>query len=302
MALWIPITIGAAFAQNLRFMLQKHLRATGLSTGGATFARFVFAFPLAGILAGALLIMRGETLPTFGARFWIFSSLGGLSQIIATMCVVALFAQRNFAVGITFKKTEVVLAAIFGFVVLGDRISTNGFLAIIVGLIGVIILSDKPDLKSVKKWYHPLWNKSAALGITSGALFGFSGIAYRGASLSLGHGDFLLRATITLACVTAFQTLVMAIFLWVKEQGELQRVFAAWRVTALVGLTGMIGSWFWFMAFTLQNAAYVKALGQIELVFTFIGSYFVFKERNSTRELIGIALVVLSILLLVLWR
>ncbi|PIB24422.1 hypothetical protein BFP76_04230 [Amylibacter kogurei] len=302
MALWIPITIGAAFAQNLRFMLQKHLRATGLSTGGATFARFVFAFPLAGLLSALILFTRSETLPTFGSRFWVFASLGGVAQIIATMCVVALFAQRNFAVGITFKKTEVVLAAVFGLIVLGDRISANGFFAIILGLVGVIILSDKPDLVIAKKWYQSLWNRSAALGISSGALFGFSGIAYRGASLSLGHGDFLLRATITLACVTAFQTLIMAVYLRISERGELRRVFAAWRVTALVGLTGMIGSWFWFMAFTLQNAAYVKALGQIELVFTFIGSYFVFKERNSKRELIGIALVVLSILVLILWH
>ena len=50
MELWIPITIAAAFSQNLRFMLQKHLKATGLSTGGATFARFLFAAPLAAAL------------------------------------------------------------------------------------------------------------------------------------------------------------------------------------------------------------------------------------------------------------
>ena len=45
MAVWIPITIAAAFIQNLRFMLQKHVRGASLSTGGATFARFVFSFP-----------------------------------------------------------------------------------------------------------------------------------------------------------------------------------------------------------------------------------------------------------------
>ena len=47
MSAWIPITIAAAFVQNLRFMLQKHVRAVSLSTAGATFARFVFSFPLA---------------------------------------------------------------------------------------------------------------------------------------------------------------------------------------------------------------------------------------------------------------
>ncbi|MFT5631570.1 MAG: hypothetical protein ACI9HB_002751, partial [Gammaproteobacteria bacterium] len=42
MELWIPITLGAALAQTLRFMLQKQLKTTQLSTAGTTFARFVY--------------------------------------------------------------------------------------------------------------------------------------------------------------------------------------------------------------------------------------------------------------------
>lgn len=36
MALWIPVTLFAAFAQNLRFMLQRRLKMSGLSAGEAT--------------------------------------------------------------------------------------------------------------------------------------------------------------------------------------------------------------------------------------------------------------------------
>ena len=42
MELWVPITLVAAFMQNLRSALQKHLKDT-LSTYGATFCRFVYA-------------------------------------------------------------------------------------------------------------------------------------------------------------------------------------------------------------------------------------------------------------------
>lgn len=38
---WIFITIGAALAQSLRFMLQKQLKTTALSTAGTTFARSI---------------------------------------------------------------------------------------------------------------------------------------------------------------------------------------------------------------------------------------------------------------------
>jgi len=77
-------------------------------------------------------------------------------------------------------------------------------------------------------------------------------------------------------------------------------VVASWRVSSLVGVTSMLGSFGWFVAFALQNAAYVKAVGQVELVFTFLASYFVFKERSTRKELLGIGLIVASILLLVL--
>ena len=44
--LWIPITILAAFSQNLRSALQKHLKSR-LSTAGATYVRFFYAVPFA---------------------------------------------------------------------------------------------------------------------------------------------------------------------------------------------------------------------------------------------------------------
>ena len=62
----------------------------------------------------------------------------------------------------------------------------------------------------------------------------------------------------------------------------------------------MLGSVCWFTAFTLQNAAYVRALGQIELLFTFVASIFFFREKVVTSEVIGILLIVAAILLILL--
>lgn len=301
MELWIPITIAAAFAQNLRFMLQKHLKDTRLSTGGATFARFVFAAPLALLLAWALIGSGFRELPEVSPRFFLFAMIGGIGQMTATFLVVALFAERNFTVGITLKKTETMQTAILGLIVLNEGLSAWGLVAIVVGLVGVVLLSDPPKGAVPLSWKERLFNKASGYGLSAGALFGVSAVGYRGASLSLGGDhDFLIRAVITLAFVTLFQSIVMALWLRWREVGEISKVMRSWRVTTLVGLTGVIGSLGWFMAFTLQNAAYVKALGQIELVFTFLASWLVFKEKSSARELIGIVLVVASILLLVL--
>lgn len=51
---------------------------------------------------------------------------------------------------------------------------------------------------------------------------------------------------------------------------------------------------------TLQQVAYVRALGQIELVFTFLASFFLFRERVNPLELAGCLLIVGGILTLLL--
>ncbi len=303
MELWIPITVAAAFFQNLRFMLQKVLKDTSLSAGGATFARFLYGAPLAAILLAGILVIPEQRVPAINPGFLAFACVGGLAQIVATSCVVALFSERNFAVGIGFKKTETVQTAILSLLILGESVSAYGLFAILVGLVGVILMADAPPgrltLASVLR-VKAVFNRATGYGLAAGALFGVSAIGYRGATLALGEGDVLLRASLTLALVTAFQSVVMAAYLRFRQPGEITRVVKTWRVSGMVGLTSILGSLCWFVAFALQHAAYVKALGQIELIFTFAGSYLVFRERSTLREILGIVLVLVSILFIVL--
>ncbi len=299
MELWIPITLAAAFAQNLRSALQKHLKGR-LSNSGATFCRFVYAVPLA--LAYVLLLGEGYGLdwPDPTPRFALFAMLGGIAQITATALLVYLFSLRNFAVGTTYSKTETVQTAIFGVLILGEPVSLTGALAIAVSLVGVIAISVARSALSPHHPHQGWMGRAALIGMLSGAFFGVSAVSYRAASLSLGGEGFLMQAAFTLACVLVFQTLVMAVWIRVREPGELTRVAGAWRVAAFVGVSGMLGSAGWFTAMTLENAAYVRALGQVELVFTFIASWFFFRERSTGPEIVGVLLVVAGILILLL--
>lgn len=295
---WIIITIGAAFAQSLRFMLQKQLKSAGLSTAGATFARFVFAAPVVVVIAVIYAWATGQGTPQMPPVFWVYVAVGGTSQILATMCVVALFSHRNFAVGITFKKTEVLLSVLIGFVILGDRVSNLALCAIIIGIAGVLLLSDPP--KASGPWHKRVMNRAVALGLTSGLFFGFSGVSYRGASLSLGDGDTFYRAIVAMAFVIVFQLVAMLIWLKWREVGQITKVISAWRGVALVGITSMVGTMCWFSAFTLQSAGYVNAVGQIELLFSLIIGALVFGEKVSRREWQGLLLLTVSIVMLVL--
>ena len=98
------------------------------------------------------------------------------------------------------------------------------------------------------------------------------------------------------------QTVIMGLYLAVKERRTLIDVLVNWRWSLAVGVCGVLGSIAWFTAFAMQNAAYVRAIGQIELIFTFIASVVFFRERTSRVEVMGIGLVTAGIVLLILTR
>ncbi|MFP7569936.1 EamA family transporter [Marivita sp. S2033] len=298
MELWIAAAAAAALFQTARFMLQKVLSIGVLSTTGSTYARFAYGAPAVFLVAVAYLWTQSASVPVLNASFWLFAWIGALAQILATVCVVALFRQRNFAVGITFKKTEVILTAIVGVLLFGEHVTLAGWGAILIGLVGVMLLSRTPGLQ--QGFWTSLTSRATALGLGSGLLFAFSATTYRAASLQIASEDAFLRAAVTLACVTGSQFFAMAAWLRVREPGQLTAVWRARRVAVWVGLTSMAGSLCWFTAFTLQTAAYVKAVGQIELIFSMLASVLFFKETITARELTGIGFLSLSILTFVL--
>ena len=68
MELWIPLTIAAAFFQNIRSAMQKHLKGK-LSTLGAAYVRFVYALPVSLAYLYLVLLTQDAALPEFDAGF-----------------------------------------------------------------------------------------------------------------------------------------------------------------------------------------------------------------------------------------
>ena len=299
MELWIPLTILAAFFQNIRSALQKHLKGK-LSTLGAAYVRFLYAWPLALFYFLAVLHFEGAVMPSFDKIFLGYALVGGVCQIMFTVFLLWLFSFHNFAVGTTFSKLETVMVAIFGLLLLGDRLTSAVTFAIAMSAVGLFVLSAGQSGIGLKALLRGLWRLPTLIGLACAAWLGMSVVLFRAASLSLGEENFLVASSFTLLVVLLLQTLVMGIMIALREPGELRRVFVHWRPSVLVGLSGGIASVGWFSAFTLQNATYVRALGQIELVFTFVATLLFFKEKISRAEVIGIGMITAAILIILL--
>lgn len=297
--LWIPVTVAAAFFQNLRSAVQKHL-TTRLSGQGAAYSRFLFAWPWAVLYLLVLLKTTDTTLPALSVKFYWYCMGGGIAQIIATVLLLRTFAYRSFAVGTTLSKLEVVVVAIVGTYLLGDTLDASAKIAIALSALGLLALSAGQNQLTLTHFVTGLTHRSNLLGLGSAVFLGTAIVLFRGAAISIEHSTVLVAAGVTLVVSLSIQTVVMGAYLVLAETGELGRVVRSWRWSAIAGLSGMLATACWFTAFTLQNASYVRALGQIELLFTFFVTARVFRENIKNLEIVGSILIVAGIGLLLL--
>jgi drug/metabolite transporter (DMT)-like permease len=299
MELWIPLTIAAAFFQNIRSAMQKHLQGK-LSTLGAAYVRFLYAVPIGLVYLVIVFQVTGAPLPDFESRFLWYALAGGICQIMFTVFLLWLFSFHNFAVGTTISKLETVMVAVFGLLLLGDRLTAPVVMAIAMSSVGLVVLSAGQAKLGLAALLRGLWRLPTLIGLVCAGWLGASVVLFRAASLSLNLDSFIVAAAFTLCVVVVLQTLMMGILIALREPGQLRKVLVHWRPAALVGISGGLASIGWFSAFTLQNATYVRALGQIELLFTFAATLLFFSEIVTHQEIVGILLITASILIILL--
>lgn len=290
---WIYFTILAAFMQAVRTAGQKQL-SNHLNAMSTTLVRFLFALPFVWIYLFSVSYFQQTSLPSFNNQFIQSSIYASLAQIAGTVFVILAFRYRNFAVATSLAKTEAILTALMGVLVFDAVLSGFGWLSILIGVIGILILT-KTDLGFSSLFKSP----ASAYGIGAGLGFAMATLWIREASLSL-QTDLILSAAFTLSFMVSLQTIIVLIYLTIQEPKQLKKIRHHWRISLFVGVTSMLGSVGWFTAASFQTAAYVKALGQVEFFFTLIITHRIFKEHISFKEYLGMSLIIASVLILLL--
>jgi drug/metabolite transporter (DMT)-like permease len=300
---WIPITIGAALAQTLRNAAQRHLTGD-LGALGATLVRFLYGLPFAAAWLAIvwLAVSPGKPLPEVTPPFLVWTVVASLSQIAATALLLRCMEERNFALGVAYAKTEVIQVALFGLVLLGDRVDLLAIVAILVATAGVILVSLPAGERSFATILGGWTSRAALLGIGSGAAFGMAAVGYRGAALALDTPSIVLAAAYSLVWSQSFQTLLLGSYLLVRRIAVVVAVLREWRVSLVAGGMGALGSACWFTAMAMEPVAHVRTLGMIELYFSYLVSRRVFREHLSGAELAGFVLLAAGLVGILLRR
>ncbi|WP_122902451.1 DMT family transporter [Acinetobacter sp. B51(2017)] len=291
--IWILFTLMAAFMQAWRNAFQKQL-SSSVDVYGVTLARFLFAVPLA--IAYLTWIYHAHPVHAvvhFNVPFALYIVIAAVSQIAATVFMVQLFKQKNYAIGVGLAKSEAILAAIIAVIFLSEPLSLYAWFGVLLGGIAVFLLSSGRHLKDLSV-------PTLSIGIASGLCFAITSLLVREASLELNMLPHLHRAAWVLFWVISFQCISMLLYLGLFSR---QTLYALWQrlgLTLKVSLCSFLASLGWFSAMSLQSVAIVKTLGQIEILFSLLISMFFFKEKLARRDHWGLLLVVIAAIL-VIW-
>ena len=296
---WIVVTIIAAFFQNLRSSFQKKINKD-VSTIASTYVRFSFALPLALVLFFIYFRDINVIYDVINQPgFLINVTLASIFQVIFTFVLLYLFKFSNFVVGTSLSKTEVVQVAIFEYFILNEKLSKFGISGIIISTLGVIILS----IKDLKLFLQNIFSKTTLIGLISGLFLALSIVYFRSAALSLENFNSNFEKVITtLLFGLLIPTIILTIYLLLFEKKEFIKLYNDKYDCMLIGVGGFFASLSWFYAFTLIQASFVRAVGQIELLFSYFSSRYFFKEKVRVTEIIGIIIFVFGVTILLFSR
>ncbi|MFA0551270.1 multidrug transporter [Vibrio lentus] len=289
---WIAFTLLAAFSQSWRNAFQSKLAGT-MSVAGVTLARFIWAGPIALIYLYSLYQWQPVSTPSFSGEFVFYIVAAAIMQILATGLMVMLFKLENYAIGAGLAKCEAPVSAVLSVLFFGTALTITGWVGVLIGTLGVLIMSCSSGWRSLSP-------KVFLLGMACSTAFALTSLWVREASLSIGL-PFPHSAAWVLFLVISLQTVIICTYLFFRERDTLRQIFTKSKLVVMTSLASVIGSLGWFSAMSLQAVPYVKTLGQIEVVFMVLISYFWLGQSIARKDIL--ALILLSIAaVLVMWQ
>lgn len=291
---WIPLIVAAAFCLAVRNATQWRLakRIGGVS---ATLVRFFFGLPFAVMWFGAALGMTGAAVPALTWRFTAFVVVAAALQVGGMAMLLAAMSRRGFTVAIVFSKTEVIQIALLSMIWLGEIPTPLASMAIVLATLGVVLLASPAGLPGVSEIFGSMLS-ALLLGLGSGAAFGGSNVFFRSALLELGEVSPLMAGAFAALVAQVAQTVLIGGYLLVLQPEPIYRMFRELPSSLLAGLFSTMASALGFMALTMRSATDVRAVGLVEVVFTYAISRQFFNENFGGREVIGIVLLAAGVL------
>lgn len=285
--------LGAAICWTLNSIAYE---AAGKKVGSlaVNFLRLFVAFLLSSLAA---LATRGLLLPTdAGGHIWFWLLISGLlGFVLGDIFLFEAYVQIGSRVSLLIMSASPPLAALVGFLLMGETISLLGFLGMFLTTAGIslVILSRSPDEKRVRL-NRPargiLYASLGALGQALGLIFS-----------KYGMGSYNAFAATQIRLVAAFLGFTVIISVRGKWR-EIKAAFDHKRALGQIALGSALGPFIGvnLSLLALQRTAtgIVSSITSLSPILIVPLSVLVFKESVRPREVLGALVSILGVILL----
>lgn len=287
--------LGTALCWTLNAMA---FEAAGKKVGSLSvnYIRFFIAFPLLTITA---FFSRGIAFPVDApSTAWFYLSISGLiGFVLGDIFLFQAFVEIGSRISLLIASLGPPIAALAGFLVMGESISPVGLLGMFFTILGIslVILSRNPNEKKVN-FNRPI----------KGVFYAFLGAVGQAMGLifsKLGMGTYSPLAATQIRIIAAFITFTILISVR-KKWSEIRAAFRDMKSIGKIAIGAVLGP---FIGVTLSMVALqhapsgvVSSLSGISPILIIPFSIIIFKEKVLPREIIGALISITGIVLLFL--
>ena len=299
--LWGVLALIGGIAQTTRNATAQTV-SSRVSPTLNSWSRFAFCLPW--ITIAVVVVSTRNAWPTLDPTFLGWCLATALTQLLGNVALVTAFRRGSFGESIVFHKLEVLLTAIVGAFLFGEVPSALGATGIAVCAVGVVSINLAREGAAVGFRQAFRFGPAGAYALLCAVLLVGAGFALKLANAALRAANpeagFFQGAVHTLFHTTWIEVVLLSAWVAWREPTQFRAVRTLWPRMLLIGSAGFTASLCWFWSFSIAIVAYAKAVGQIEAFLAVVVGIRLMGERELVRQLPGLALTMLGIVLVLL--
>jgi len=287
MQLWILLSLLAALLLSLTNILTKKAAST-LDEYSLAWARNAFSIPW----FWAILFFSG--LPAIDPLFWIVILIMLPIEIIIAVLFFKAIKVSPLSLVIPFNAFSVFFIGIGAFFILGESLSIEYLISIVLLIVGVYLISQNSSNKGLlNPFRHLLKEKGPIFMVLATVFFGIN-VPLGKLAISLSSVYFYTAVFFTL-----FVLFFTPIFL-LKSKDGLKKVFGEVKQLIQIGILNSLFLITGLSALSLGVTAVVNAIGGTNILITVVLSGKMLKEKNIKQRLIAALFMTAGAVLIIL--
>jgi drug/metabolite transporter (DMT)-like permease len=288
--MWFTFALTFAFTTSLGGILSKRILKE-LDELTFIFLSFIFTAPFL-----LILLLAFYQIPKVDTTFFLAIASSVILDVIAFYLAIKAIKMSEISLVNPISSFNPVFASIIAFFVLGERLSIQGIVGILIIVIGAYVL----QVSSRKKGYlEPLIKLFSHKGVqmSLGAYFLWS-ITPIFQKIAINHTTPSAPPFASFAGLLGGLT-IYGFFSLYKKISIKKNIVKFAKLFTLIGVLGGLGQSAAFITFSLTNLGIAVAVFKLSMIFTVILGWLVFKEKEIKSRLFGSIIMLVGIILLV---